>query len=184
MCPLFATPWIVARQASLSMGFSRREYWSGLPFPSPEDLPNPGIKPRSPALQADSLPAEPPGKPNWYLGHAQSSSSYRLRAKDFKVTSELKDYGCSASQLTIFVSLPRRKVGSVHKTDMHRCKCGRWDNDKLDFAVGLFKTVLKSWKRKHNSLLVQPPVSCKWSLFYHFAIKDNRITIYISWLMF
>ena len=60
---LFATPWIVAYQASLSMGFSRQEYWSGLPFPSPGDLPDPGIKPRSPALQADSLPSEPPGKP-------------------------------------------------------------------------------------------------------------------------
>ena len=45
------------------MGFSRPEYWSGLPFPSPGDLPNPGIKPRSPELQADSLPSEPPGKP-------------------------------------------------------------------------------------------------------------------------
>ena len=48
------TPWTVARQAPLSMGFSRQEYWSGLPFPSPGDRPNPGIKPRSPALQADS----------------------------------------------------------------------------------------------------------------------------------
>ena len=45
------------------MGFSRQEYWSGLPFPSPGDLPNPGIEPRSPALQADALPSEPPGKP-------------------------------------------------------------------------------------------------------------------------
>jgi len=53
---LFVTPWTVAHQAPLSMEFSRQEYWSGLPFPSPEDLPNPGIKPRSPALQADSLP--------------------------------------------------------------------------------------------------------------------------------
>ena len=44
------------------MGFSRQEYWSGLPFPSPEDLPNPGIEPGSPALQADALPSEPPGK--------------------------------------------------------------------------------------------------------------------------
>ena len=60
---LFATPWTVARQAPLSMGFSKQEYWSGLPFPSPGDLPDPGIKPRSPALQADSLPSEPPGKP-------------------------------------------------------------------------------------------------------------------------
>ena len=50
----------VARQAPLSMGFSRQEYWSGWPFPSPGDLPHPGIKPRSPALQADSLPSEPP----------------------------------------------------------------------------------------------------------------------------
>ena len=62
-CPTLVTPWTVACQAPPSMGFSRQEYWSGLPFPSPGDLPNPGIKPRSPALQADSLPSEPPGKP-------------------------------------------------------------------------------------------------------------------------
>ena len=59
---LFVTPWTVAYQAPPSMGFSRQEYWSGLPFPPPGDLPNPGIKPRSPTLQADSLPSEPPGK--------------------------------------------------------------------------------------------------------------------------
>ena len=59
---LFATPWTVAYQAPLSMGFSRQEYWSGLPFPSPGDLPDSGIEPRSPALQADALPSEPPGK--------------------------------------------------------------------------------------------------------------------------
>ena len=60
---LFATPWTVAYQAPQSMEFSRQEYWSGLPFPSPGDLPNPGIEPGSPALQADALPSEPPGKP-------------------------------------------------------------------------------------------------------------------------
>ena len=59
----FATPWTVACQASLSMEFSRQEYLSGLPFPSSGDLPNPGIKPESPALQTDSLPSGPPGKP-------------------------------------------------------------------------------------------------------------------------
>ena len=58
-----ATPWTIAYQASLSMEFSRQEYWSGLPCPLQGDLPNPGIKPRSLALQADSLPSEPPGKP-------------------------------------------------------------------------------------------------------------------------
>ena len=56
------TPWTVARQAPLSMEFSRQEYWSGLPFPSPGDLPYPGIEPRSPTLQADSLPSELPNK--------------------------------------------------------------------------------------------------------------------------
>ena len=59
---LFVTPCTVAYQAPLSLGFSRQQYWSGLPFPSPEDLPNPGIEPGSPALQADALPSEPPGK--------------------------------------------------------------------------------------------------------------------------
>ena len=52
---LFAIPWTVVYQASLSMGFSRQEYWSALPFPSPGDLPDPGIEHRSPALQADAL---------------------------------------------------------------------------------------------------------------------------------
>jgi len=57
------TPWTAAHQAPPSMGFSRQEYGSGVPFPPPGDLPNPGTEPRSPALQADSLPSEPPGKP-------------------------------------------------------------------------------------------------------------------------
>ena len=60
---LFATSWTVAYQAPLSMRFFRQEYQSGLPFPSPGDLPEPGIEPRSPALQADALPSEPPEKP-------------------------------------------------------------------------------------------------------------------------
>ena len=58
------TPWTVTHHAPLSMGFSRQEYWSGLPFPSPGDLPNPGVEPRSPALQVDALPSELLGKPN------------------------------------------------------------------------------------------------------------------------
>ena len=60
---LFKTPWTVAHQASLSMKFSRQEYWSGLPCPNPEDLPDPGIKRGFPTLQADSLPSEPQGRP-------------------------------------------------------------------------------------------------------------------------
>ena len=57
-CPTIATPWTVAHQAPLSIGFSRQEYWSGLPFLSPGNLPDPGIEPASPALQAGSLPTE------------------------------------------------------------------------------------------------------------------------------
>ena len=60
---LLATPWTAAYQAPLPMGFSRQEYWSGLPFPSPGDLPSPGIELWSPTSQADILPSEPPGKP-------------------------------------------------------------------------------------------------------------------------
>ena len=60
---LFSTPWAVARQVPPSMGYSRQEYWSGLPFPSPGDIPNPGIEPGSPTMRAESLPSEPPEKP-------------------------------------------------------------------------------------------------------------------------
>ena len=73
----FETPWTIAHQASPSMGSSRQEYWSGLPFPSPGDLADPGIKPNSPALEADALTSEPPrnlinagavtvGLPRWH----------------------------------------------------------------------------------------------------------------------
>ena len=63
---LFVTPWTAARQASLFMAFSRQEYWSGLPFPSPRDLPNPGIKPASPALAGGPLPLS---KTLHFIGH-------------------------------------------------------------------------------------------------------------------
>ena len=72
-CPTLATPWTIDCQV-LSTGFSRQEYWSGLPFPSPGDLPDPEIKPRSPVLQEDSLPTEIPGKPD----HKQHDSIIRI----------------------------------------------------------------------------------------------------------
>ena len=80
---LFATPWTIAHQALLSMGFSRQEYWSGLPFPSPGDLPNPGIEPRSLALQADALTSEPPGKPQG-LAHVIQNSRLQPNPKLLK----------------------------------------------------------------------------------------------------
>ena len=74
---LFVTTWTVAYQAPPSMEFSRQEYWSGLPFPSPRDLPNSEIKPESPALQADTLPSEPPGNLHLHrLGEQYLSITY------------------------------------------------------------------------------------------------------------
>ena len=64
MSDSFVTPWPVARQAPLSVGFPRQEYWIGLPFPTPGDLPNPGVKPMSPALAGRFFTTESPGKPN------------------------------------------------------------------------------------------------------------------------
>ena len=76
---LFATPWNVAYQTLPSMGFSRQEYWSGLSFPSPEHLPDPGIEPGSPALQADALPSEPPGKSRYV--YLTQIVQYKLMSK-------------------------------------------------------------------------------------------------------
>ena len=93
---LFAIPWTVAHQTPPSMGFSRQEYWSGLPFPSPGGLPNPGIEPRSSALQADSFPAEPaepPEKPwegDWDSGSAQMTSGKLERISPFIPVSPFK----------------------------------------------------------------------------------------------
>ena len=81
---LFATPWTVARQAPLSMGFSRQEYWSELLCPPPGDLLEPGIWPVPPALQADSLPTEPPGKPSW------SIVNWKLSHKGFAAAAAAK----------------------------------------------------------------------------------------------
>ena len=87
---LFVTPWTVAYQAPLSVEFSRQEYWSGLPFPSSGDLPNPGIESRSPALLADALLSEPPGRPTREATIQNDNSSfgsmvrYHLSTKHFK----------------------------------------------------------------------------------------------------
>ena len=98
---LFATPWTVAQQAPPSMGFSRQEYWSGLPFPSPGSLPNPGIEPRSPALQADALTSEPPGKP-------MAESEEELKSLLMKVKEESEKVGLkfNIQKMKIMVLVP------------------------------------------------------------------------------
>ena len=107
---LFATPWTVAYQASPSMGFSRQEYWSGVPFSSPGDLPAPGIEPGSSALEADALTSEPPGKPlgeDLNLLGQPPGSAFQRQAVGGKKPSLL---------------LPRKRLGELelwNQTDQH-----------------------------------------------------------------
>ena len=82
LCQIHATLWTVACQASMSIGFSRQEYWSGLPFSPPGDLPNPGIEPRSPALYADSLPLSHQGSPYDYT----TKSNLQIKCNSYQIT--------------------------------------------------------------------------------------------------
>ena len=132
---LFATPWTVAYQASPSMGFSRQEYWNRLPFLSPGDLPNPGIKPGSPALEADALTSEPPGKPQeikstppaldgWSLNHWTAKKSLYVAL----LTLITRNLDVLLSQTTF---LWNRNNGDKH-----------WCPGKLDFVCLLFYVIL------------------------------------------
>ena len=105
---LFATPWTVAYQAPPSMGFSRQECWSGLPFPSPGDLPNPGIEPGSPALQVDTLTSEPPGKPCvWVLDNTGMQTLSLNPCVDKDTVNFSKEINIPA---TLLISLLRFKL--------------------------------------------------------------------------
>ena len=109
---LFATPWTVAYQDSLSMGFSRQEYWSGLPFPSPGDLPDPGIEPRSPTLEADTLTSEPE----------------RATTKGTRIQKE-QGTGCRLPLLTVAqwqVPALNTQLPSISHTRCHFC-CSHWN---------------------------------------------------------
>ena len=109
---LFVTPWTVAHQAPPSMGFSRQEYWSGLPFPSPGDLPDPGIELRSPALQADALTSEPPGKPlllfnHQYFGTAVAGSRDKAGKNKKLNKQKIGNHPRCMTNCSSFVSPPR-----------------------------------------------------------------------------
>ena len=97
------TPWTVALQDLLSVGFSRQEYWSGLPYPPSGDLPNPKTEPRSSALQADFLPTEPSGKP------------YHLKSKHLKILSKPEFLALSPQYLIWFLAKPEgNSIGGRH----------------------------------------------------------------------
>ena len=107
---LFATPWTVAHQAPLSMGFSRQEYWSGMPFPSPGDLPDPGSEPGSPTWQA--LTSEPQGKPQKgpeeLIRLRDQSFEMRLREKKVEVAQSLRLTVCVPMDYTVHGFLQAR----------------------------------------------------------------------------
>ena len=112
-------------------GFSRQEYWSGLPCPPPEDLPNPGIKSRSPALQADSLPSEPPG---WeaYLAHSRHSinsckNKYYAANKNSCNRKIFKIYCFSAFMCSVFLKIDYRRTSLVVQwLRLHLVMQGKW----------------------------------------------------------
>ena len=107
---LFVTPWTIARQAPLSMGFSRQKYWSGLPFPSPGDLPDPGIKHASPPLIGGFFTTEPPGKPRGIL--KWSANLHRAEgSRKLIYTQSLAVWGRLSSFLHFLVVFLSREFG-------------------------------------------------------------------------
>ena len=111
---LFATPWTVGHQAPASMGFPRQEYWSGLPIPSPGDLPDPETEPGSPTLQADALTSEPPGKPNGIIPCILVSLVAELVMNLPANTGNIRDVGS--------VSGLKRSPGEGNGNSLH-CSC-------------------------------------------------------------
>ena len=124
---LFGTPLTVAQQAPLSMEISRQEYWSRLPFPSPSGLPIPGTKPVCPALQADSLPVEPPGKPICTHKHICKSIHVYVHIYTYSLTQAslvsrmVKESACNAGDLGLIPVLGRSSGGGHGNPLQYSC---------------------------------------------------------------
>ena len=123
-CPTLPTPWIVTCQSPQSMGFSKQEYWSGLPFPSPGDLPNPRIKPVSPALQADSLRIEPWGKTISFLQCLNFTSLTVLMLVFQRII--------IIFFFLVFICLTALSLSSSHRIFIASCRmCSLWHTDSV-----------------------------------------------------
>ena len=109
---VFETLWTVTRQAPLSMGFSRQEYWSEAPFPSPGNLPDPRVKPRSPQFQEDSLPSEPPGKPMIQRRVFDTRQQFSIFFKQQSITVRVEPLISLASYLSSPVVIWYRSLSS------------------------------------------------------------------------
>ena len=128
---LFVTPWTVACQAPYSMGFSSQEYWSGLPFPFPGDLPYPGTKPRSPAPQADCLPSEPPDQ----IRSDQSLS--RVWLCDPRVCSPPGSsvHGISQARILEWIAISFSRGSSWPRDWTHISCIGRWILNRVTYSL-------------------------------------------------
>ena len=124
LCPNLCNSWTAAHLAPLSMGFSRQENWSGLPFPAPGDLSDPGIKPGSPALQADSLLTELPGKPRYYSGsnHSFTTPGWVVSCVLWPCICHLSSYSLSFLTWKMVTALWHRYCYSCEK----KRSCNAW----------------------------------------------------------
>ena len=150
---LFATPWTVAHQDPPSMGFSRQEYWSGLPFPSPGDLPDPGIEPWSPAFQADALTSEPPGEP-WYniSQPCLTNVDSRLKRRDIALLTKVR--------LVKAMLFPVVMCGCESWT-INKAECQRTDA----FELWCWRRLLRvPWKAKRSNHWIRKEISPEYSL--------------------
>ena len=155
---LFATPWTVAYQAPPSIGFSRQGYWSGLPFPSPGDLPNPGNEPGSSTLQTDTLPPKPPGKPG--ICQAPKWSETR-NCGEGKVNAQIVLNPQNACQTlgTIMSSFPIWK--DIWETGSNAKGPPRWNSNRQHCTADRIFTV---WATMEASMLL---------LFSHPVMSDS-----------
>ena len=122
-CLTLWTPWTVAYQAPQCMEFSRKEYWSRLPFPSPGDLPNPGIEPRSPALQADAVPSEPPGKPGDLAKGLRTPKEFDLGGQWDLIAELACDWGKSVLEAQSLVHTRSQEKGGVTHKRLSQMAC-------------------------------------------------------------
>ena len=172
---LFGTPWTVAHQTTLSMGVLRQEYWSGLPFPSPGNLPDPGIEPRSLTLRADSLPSEPPLKPTkvkWALRVEHSSNRFSVFMKQ-----NIREFSLC---LCVFssISLPHRPP--CVRTNREASLGGKSSDQNLSLLAPWSGTSSLQNGEEINLLLI--PLSLLYSFMAFFFFNILFIYFWLCWV--
>ena len=141
---LFANPWAVVCQAPLSMEFSRQEYSSGLPFPSPGDLPNSWIKPCYPTLQVDSLPSEPPGKPSHIINLPFFDKwHFKICSRDHQILNPFKISTLHVSSIVVVVAAADVVFLCIHSSYIFTKIRGMWKKNHTKscyyfFLISLF----------------------------------------------